>query len=34
LAPLEMIELKQGPYLKKVDKKLFLPIKEKYIKLK
>jgi hypothetical protein len=29
-----MIELKQGPYLKKVDKKLFLPIKEKYIKLK
>lgn len=34
LAPLEMIELKQGPYLKKIDKKLFLPIKEKSIKLK
>jgi hypothetical protein len=34
LSPLEMVELKQGPYVKKVDKKLFLPVKEKSIKLK
>jgi hypothetical protein len=33
LAPLEMIELKQGPYLKKIDKKLFLHIKEKSVKV-
>jgi hypothetical protein len=31
---LEMIELKQGPYSKKIDKKLFLPVKESFIKLK
>ena len=34
LTPLEMIELKQGPYLKKVDKKLFVPIKENSVRLK
>jgi hypothetical protein len=34
LSPLEMIELKQGPYSKKIDKKLFLPVKENFIKFK
>ena len=31
---IEMIEIKQGPFVKQIDKKKFLPIDEKKIKFK